>query len=51
MEYGYLSNSKVSLSKTQRWIDAGSMTVSLYCTNVNIRSVLILTILHSGFDS
>ena len=32
-------------------IDLVTMTVSLYCTNVDNRSVLVLIVLHSGFDS
>ena len=30
-------------------MNVNTMTVALYCMNVNILSVLILTILHSGF--
>ena len=39
-----LSNSIVSLTEKQRWIDSGTMIVALYCTNVSNRSVLILAI-------
>ena len=35
--------------KEKSLIDCDTMTVSLSCTNVNIRSVLILTVLHSEF--
>ena len=37
--------------KKTLWIDCNTMTVALYCTNVHIRSVLILIVLHSEFVS
>ena len=46
VEYVFFPTQRYLFERKHRWIDCNNMTVALYCTNVNNRSVLILTILH-----
>ena len=39
----------ICFQRKQVWIDSFSMPGALHCTNVKNRSLLVLTILHSGF--
>ena len=49
MEYVFLPLQRHLFQREPVWIDCGTMTVSLFYTSVDNRSVMFLTILHSGF--
>ena len=49
MENVFVPIRRYLFEREQVWIDCDSMTVALQCTNVDNRSVLVLTILHGGF--
>ena len=49
MEYEFFPTQQYLFQSKQNWINCNTVTVALYCTNVNNRSAVVLTILRSGF--
>ena len=49
MEHVFLPIQRYLFQREEAWIDCDTLTVALHCTNVDNRSFLVLTLLHSGF--